>query len=247
MKKILLLLVLLSSNILPQINQHHSILELKIQSSDFRIKNPTLNIQFVQENISTDKKNPGLAILYSLLLPGMGELYAGDYQNGKYFTIADGLIWGVLAGFSIYGNWQEENYRAFAKTNANVELTGKTSDFFANIGSYLSIEDYNRAQDLNRDFDKVYNTTTHYWKWESNNHRKEFRNMWSSSEQAYNNVRFAVGALLLNRLISVINAVRLVTAYNKKLSENEQLNISFGIQHWFTLPSAYTLNIRTQF
>jgi len=247
MKKIFLIFIVLCSTVISQTSQLHSILELKIQNSKINFQNPAIHNLLIKENSTTNKKNPGLAILYSLLLPGMGELYAGNYQSGKYFTMADGVIWGVLAGFNIYGDWQEENYRAFAKSNANVDLTGKTSEFFANIGSHLSVDDFNRIQELNRDFEKVYNTTSHYWKWLSNDQRREYRNMWSSSEQAYNNVRFAVGALLLNRLISAINAVRLVTAFNKNISEENNLQVSFGINQTATLPNYLSINFHTKF
>ncbi len=39
------------------------------------------------------KKSVGLAAIYSLLLPGMGELYAEGFSSGKYFLIAEGVLW----------------------------------------------------------------------------------------------------------------------------------------------------------
>jgi hypothetical protein len=36
------------------------------------------------------KKSAGLAALYSLVLPGMGELYAEGFSSGKYFLLAEG-------------------------------------------------------------------------------------------------------------------------------------------------------------
>ena len=70
------------------------------------------------------KKSAGLAILYSLILPGMGELYADNYETGKYYTVADGVIWGFVAGFNIYGNRQEDNYKAFAQSYGGVDNSG---------------------------------------------------------------------------------------------------------------------------
>lgn len=172
----------------------------------------------------------------------MGELYADGFDSGKYFTIADGVLWGTLAGFNIYGNWQEKNYRTFAESNAGVSLAGKESDFFANIGSYLSVEDYNKAKELNREFGKVYDPQKYYWNWKTNDNRKEYRDMWSSSENAFNNLRFAAGALILNRLISAINAVRLVSVYNKNIEEQLSWNIYFSTQKSVTLPQSISLN-----
>lgn len=201
----------------------------------------------IQYQAAEGRKNPGLAIIYSMLLPGMGELYAGSYESGKYYTIADGLLWGVFAGFNIYGNWKEDNYKAFAQSNAGVNIQGKESEFFANVSSYLSVDDYNTEKELNRDFEQVYNTTEYYWKWASNEQRREYRELWSSSEQAYNNVRFAVGALILNRLISAINAVRLVAAHNRNLSTQTSWNVSFGVDNNPTLPSSLKINFVKSF
>ncbi|MCX7797832.1 MAG: hypothetical protein N2249_04325 [Melioribacter sp.] len=192
------------------------------------------------------KKSPGLAILYSMLIPGMGELYANNYASGKYFTIADGILWGFFAGFNIYGKWKEDNYKTFAMTRGGVNLEGKDSDYFATIGIFISIEEYNRLKELNRDFYNVYDPKTFYWKWESENQRKEYRQMWLSSEQAYNNLRFVVGALILNRIISAINAVRLVNAYNRSISSAEW-NINISTSNNYNLPPTVLLNFTKSF
>ena len=242
MKRIILLILIVSSIVKPQ--QSESLLSLKSKLQLNHSPESSINYQsFNSEQNLFNKKNPGLAILYSLILPGMGELYADGFESGKYYTIADGLLWGTLAGFNIYGNWREKNYRSFAETNAGVKLEGKESDFFANIGSYLSVEDYNKEMELNRKFSKVYNPEIYYWNWKSSDLRRDYREMWSSSENAYNNMRFVAGALILNRLISAINAVRLVSIYNKNLEE-EQLswNFYFTTQQYATLPQSLHIN-----
>jgi hypothetical protein len=232
MKKIIFLLTLLPSFISAQTVTGSTILDLKNQLK-IELKTPTYD----QENfITPQKKKTGLAILYSLLLPGMGELYAENYSSGMYFTITDGVLWGTLAGFSIYGNWQRNNYRAFAESHGNVNLNGKNDTFFATIGDYLDVDEYNRVQELNGNFNEVYDTGTHYWKWEDNNTRREYRGMWTSSENTFNNIRFIVGGLILNRLISAINAARLTVAYNKKIEENVSWNVSVDMVTHYDQP-----------
>lgn len=256
MKKIISLVVLVSSITFPQAQPTGSILELKtlqLQNHQYpatSIKYPASSIEHPVSSIqdfSLEKKSPALGVLYSLLLPGMGELYANRYDSGQYFTIADGVLWGVFAGFGIYGSWQEKNYKSFAETKAGVVLSGKDADYYANIGNYLNIDEYNAAMDLQGNFNKVYNAATHYWKWESNDQRREYRSMWTSSEQAFNNERFAIGALILNRVISAINAVRLVNAYNKNLNQQVGWNIYFNVENKPTLPSAISLNFISNF
>jgi len=189
-----------------------------------------------------EKKSPGLAIIYSILLPGMGELYADNFSTGQYFTIADGVIWGVFAGITIYGNNKEDDYRAFAKSYGNVNLEGKDDEYFANIGTYQNIDRYNTEMELNRNFNEVYEESTHFWSWESNNQRKDYRTLWSSSENAKNNVRFAVGALILNRIVSAIFAVRAVSAYNKRENSELSWNMNFGYKNELNLPPRLVMN-----
>lgn len=256
MKKIISLVVLVSSISFAQNLPTGSILELKViqsrndshQTSSNKYQASSIRYQETSvQDFSSEKKSPALAVLYSLLLPGMGELYANRYDTGKYFTIADGVLWGVFAGFNIYGNWQEKNYKSFAESKGGVSLNGKDSDYYANIGNYLSIDEYNAAMDLQGNFSKVYNTATQYWKWNSNDQRREYRNMWSLSEQAFNNERFAIGALILNRVISAINAVRLVNSHNKNLSQQVSWNLYFDVDNKPMLPQSISFNFVKSF
>ncbi len=199
------------------------------------------------QNVSVGKKNAGLAILYSLLLPGMGELYAGSYSSGKYFTIAEGAIWGAYIGMNAYGNWQKNRYKAFAASTGGVNLQGKDDTFFATIGNYMNVAEYNNAQALSGNFNELYSPKTFNWSWQTNAQRQSYRDMWVAGEQAHNNLRFVVGALILNRVASAINAVRLVAAYNKRQSAELGWNVSVGVSNPPTLPSSLTFNFQTGF
>ena len=158
------------------------------------------------------------------------------------------LSYGVtVVGLNSYGNWKRDNYKSFAQTYGGISADGKDEDYYANIGDYRTIEDYNREMDLQRDFSKVYSIQKYSWNWGTDERRKEYRNMWRSSEQAFNSIRFAVGALILNRIISVVNAVRLVTAHNKKVEQQNTLDVSFSPNYLENIPVGLSLNIRASF
>src|SRR5690606_4210662 len=212
------------------------------------IRNSAINQNELKFNLQTDvkKKNAGLAILYSLLLPGMGELYAESYSNGKYFTIAEAALWGMYLGINSYGNWQKDRYISFAASNGGVNTDGKNDKYFATISEYLDIDQYNNTKALERRFDEMYNSTAYNWKW-TDEDRKRYRNMWVSSEQAFNNLRFVAGALVLNRIVSIINAVRLVSAYNKKAQQEVSWNVSVGVSNQTTLPPHLMVNFQSTF
>ncbi|MFA6977812.1 MAG: hypothetical protein WC209_00700 [Ignavibacteriaceae bacterium] len=176
---------------------------------------------------SPAKKNIAVAILYSALLPGMGELYADNYESGKYFTITDVALYGVYFGVNTYGDWKKENYKSFAQTYGGVASIGKNDDYFATIGNYKNIDQYNDEKALEQRFTEMFDKNIMNWKWENETQRRQYRGMWLSSQRAYNNLQFVVGAMLVNRLVSIINAVRSVVAYNKNLQQQTSWNIYF--------------------
>lgn len=242
MKFFLFTLLILTSVTLAQTPSESS-LELKNQMME-NLKKPAAYISYANERT---KKNPGLAIIYSILLPGMGELYADGYSSGKYFTIAEGTLWGIFIGMNSYANWQRDRYKAYAVTNAGINTNGKDADFYATIADYSSVNQFNDEQALNRDFNAMYNVETHYWYWRTTEQRRTYRGMWSSSEQTFNDIRFVVGALILNRVASVVNAVRLVSAYNKNLDADLSWNVSVGLLNQNAIPTALAINFQTTF
>lgn len=244
MKKILLIIFTISFVLAADAQDTKSYLHLKREFTS-SLENSQLELSSLKR-IEVKKKNAGLAIIYSLLLPGMGELYADGYQSGKYFTIAEGALWGAYIGINTYGNWQKNRYKSFAAANGGVNLNGKDDEFFATIGEYLNVEQYNDEKLLERSFFDILDETEYYWKWSAED-RKAYRRMWVSSEEAFNNLRFVVGALIINRIASAVNAVRLVTAFNKRQAEELSWNIYAGFGNSINLPNHFTINLQTCF
>lgn len=245
MKIISLILLLLPFQIFSQSIENKSIQELKLSiiQSNENFDDVSLDATSMLE---TEKKSVGLGIIYSLLLPGMGELYADAYSVGKYFTIADGLLWGTFIGMSAYSSWQEDNYQSYAASRAGVDNGNKDADYYATIGEYTSLESYNNQKSLERNFDQMYDEEQYFWKWNSTEERRTYRDMWTSSEEASNNIRFIVGGLILNRVASAINAARLISSYNKSLEE-VSWNVSVGFVNQPNLPTSLSLNFQKSF
>ena len=245
MKNILILLITLSTQVFSQVEEQ-SFYTFKQKAvseiSEFNSIDQPIAIDDVKQ-----KKSAGLAIVYSLLLPGMGELYADAYDSGVYFTIADGVLWGTYIGMNVYGNWQKDRYISYAQTNADITTENKDDDYYATISEYLSIDQYNDQKAFERNFDEMYNTEQYFWKWNTSEERKTYRDMWVSSEQTLNDVRFVVWGLLLNRVVSAINAVRLVSRYNNNLSQEVGWNVSLGVQNLPDNSASYNLNFITSF
>ncbi len=201
--KTIFLLILLTSTISAQ---------FKNQIATPKVENFNQNLIGPVEN---KEKSKTLAFLLSLAVPGLGEYYLNRFDVGKYFTIAEGGLWLSLYGFDYYGKFQRDNYINFAKVNGNVNTSGKDETYWAVIGNYMNIYDYNNEKLLNRQFNAVYDENTYYWFWNSNEERKKYRNLWLSSESAFNNKQFPISLIIINHIASAINAALIAKVITK--------------------------------
>lgn len=166
------------------------------------------------------KKSQAAAVLYSLILPGMGEWYAGDFGSGRYSLVAEATLWLTYASFQQYGSWYQSDARQFAVSHSGASLSGKNDQFFANIGNFDNVYEYNDQKLRERDIPDVYDPAAGYfWSWDTDADRARFRAMRVTGDEIFNNSKFVLGAVVLNHIISAINAARLVRHYNKNADE----------------------------
>ena len=157
-----------------------------------------------------------LAATLSLLVPGTGELYAGNFETGKYSFLAEGAIWITYAAFITHGNWIRRDARVFATEHAGASFTSKSDKFDVDMGNYLSIDDYNQAKLRSRDLDLLYTDASYQWSWDSDGNRVAFKNARIRSDQIYQNAKFVVAAAVVNRLFSAFSAGRAASVFNRK-------------------------------
>jgi len=175
-----------------------------------------------------EHKSVATAAIYSLLLPGMGELYTGNYNMGKYFTIVEGALWITYFGTDQYANWLQNDSYQFAAQHSGAKISGKDDQFFINIGNDSDVYSYDQRMLVNRQQYNVYSTalnSPYYWKWDTDGNRTIYRDMRVSSNQMFDNTHFVIGVIVLNHLISAVNAARLAMSYNKNIDHSELLDI----------------------
>jgi TM2 domain-containing membrane protein YozV len=182
------------------------------------LKNETIEMQGGES--AKQKKSPGAAVLYSLLLPGMGELYAGSFDYGKYSLIAEGGLWLTYVSFRQYGSWLRDDARRFASVHSGAAIEGKNDQFFVDVGNFNDTYEYNDKKLIDRSPERLYDVNAgYYWKWDSDASRSEFRALRVSSERVLNNSKFIIGAVIVNHIFSAVNAARLVKQYNQQVND----------------------------
>ncbi len=167
--------------------------------------------------VTKSSKSPGLALLFSLILPGAGHFYIDRMDVGKYYLGVDAASWLGLASLNIYGNDVRKQSRVFSVEHAKTANSGgKDDDYYANIGSYDNIYEYNNDKLTRGEYSLLYNVDQFYWDWDNLQNQKIYESQRKSSERIFN-TRIVFGSLLVaNRIISGISAYLLSKNYNKK-------------------------------
>ncbi len=230
MKKLIYLLMFFFS--VQAIVAQHSINPVTYHKNIKDFFNQSIDLDSRYESLFSDfntsqKKSVPLAVALSLILPGMGELYVGDYSRGKYLTSAEGFLWLAFTSAQLYGTWLKNDARLFAATNAGVNLAGKDDKYFVDIGNYSDIYWYNERKLQERQEEKLYDpTANYYWRWNSEENRQKYRNIRIKSDEVFNSRQFIVGAILANHIISAINAGMLARKHNSRfdITNNFQIN-----------------------
>jgi hypothetical protein len=159
---------------------------------------------------SVNNPSKGKAFMFSLVLPGAGEYYAGSRKMARIFFGVEVFLWAAYFSFRSYGNWKRDDYRQFAAVHAGVDPSGKDHTYFVDVENYDNIRDYNQAKLQQRNVDAMYPETGEYaWDWDSEASRKTFESLRLASDTAYKRSLFVIGGVVLNHLISAIDAVRL--------------------------------------
>ena len=175
---------------------------------------------FPVQDPASQKKSPGLAAVYSLLLPGMGELYVGSFSSGKYFLVAEGALWLTYAAFTVHGNSLQDDSRAYAISAAGIDPTAKDDQFYVDIGNFMTTEGYNDKKLRDREPELLYDRTQGFgWDWVSESARTTYKENRLSSETTYNNRKFIVAAIVINHLASAVNALRSAISHNKAVQQ----------------------------
>jgi hypothetical protein len=199
---------------------------------------------------SDDAKSPALAVLYSFLLPGMGELYAGDYSGGKYFTILEGGLLIGLIGMDRYANWLQSDAYTYAAQHAHAGVDGKDDRYYVALGDYNDVNEYNDAMLRRRLPQNVYNNnpaSSDYWKWDALPNRNHYFDMKVSSDNRFNDARFIGAAIVINHIVSAINAGRIAISHNKGLSQTSLLDVHADIVGGLANPAGVRLTFSRSF
>lgn len=161
-----------------------------------------------EEKIYTVKETR-INVMKSIILPGWGEHSLGFKKRGYFFNSTELIGWLSFAAFTLYSNQTHEDMKAFAADHAGISPSGKDNQYYTDIGNYMNIHAYNDQKRRYRQVDRIYTEDDMYWAWDTEDNKKKFDDMRLNSRLTERNASLVVSALILNRLLSVIDIATL--------------------------------------
>ena len=188
------------------------------------------------DNGNSSERNIGAKnILLSLVLPGLGQWVAGEKGRAKVFMVTDLVFLASYFGTREYANVIERDYYTFAAVHAGVETKGKDKQYWIDIGNSQGIYQFNDRQRVGRNLEATYPENDHYfWQWDSEQNRIEYTNLRDKEDNWKQVATFMIGGMVLNRIVSAIDVVRLIRR-NKNSSSGEmgyRPDRRYSYLHW---------------
>lgn len=148
------------------------------------------------------------AVLKSILIPGWGEHSLNEPARSKIFMFTEAGLWITYAGLMLYKDIQYDDMKSYARAHSGASDFHGSSQYWVDMGSYLTWEDHREEMLEYRTPDKIYDEK-YAWKWESVEDANTFRNIRVLKDRTEHRMTFILGGLVLNRLISVLDVVYL--------------------------------------
>ncbi|MDE2887980.1 MAG: hypothetical protein OXR72_07170 [Gemmatimonadota bacterium] len=153
-------------------------------------------------------KSPAGAAVLSLVLPGLGEFYAGGRRSARFFLVAEGLLWSGMATFRFLESYRVDAYHAHAAAHAGIRLRNLPESFIKEVGDFESIYERNRRERFlaGEHANLRAETVDRIWEWDTEASRIEFLDLRSKATSAEQKAFLFIGGLILNRFASALNA-----------------------------------------
>lgn len=198
----------------------------------------------VDDNVSKNSdKSWGLAVGASALLPGMGELYLGADNLVRPFVWTDAALWVTAFGSYFVGERYVSSAHNYAVRHAGLNSKSKKVSMLNTVGDYRSrggVDGQNSSPDLDEDYNQAMIRAgkkidedldaSIQWDWgssdnpETTDHIDEYKSRLRHYRESRIIFQVSVGALVLNRVVSMLDAVRI---YRKTSSKAFSERIQF--------------------
>ena len=182
-------------------------------------------------NLFSQQLSAKKAMLYSAILPGLGEIYTKNPLKAGFFLGAEFAILFSYFRFKSETEWKIDSYEQFAYSITDIPKDRQDS-YYQLIQDFISSESYNEGiiRDARNYFLIYKNDPLGYeeylekylipedmeWDWETNKNWSKFYKLRRQKQDLEICANFAVAGLILNRLVSILDSAISAKKYNKQ-------------------------------
>lgn len=190
----------------------------------------------VDANVSKNSdKSWWKALGASALLPGMGELYLGEKEFVRPFVWTDAALWVTTISSYFIGERYLTSAHGFAVRHAGLTSKKKDVSMLNTVGDYRSrggVFGQNSSPDMDEDYNQAMIRAGKeidselaadiQWDWGSSDNPETTENIeeYKSRMKHFRVSRIifqaSMGALVLNRVVSMLNSIRIYRATSSK-------------------------------
>jgi len=142
----------------------------------------------------------------SAVLPGMGHYYIDKPASAfAYLSVDLAALFGAVAFYAL-ANQRESGARSFAAAAAGIESAPPGEAYWRHVGAYMDAAEYNESVELSRgSADDLYQNPESWWRWADESQMDEYNGMRQKARNLRVASSFFIGALVANRIVSVID------------------------------------------
>ncbi|KMQ52913.1 hypothetical protein CHISP_0134 [Chitinispirillum alkaliphilum] len=183
-----------------------------------------------------------LLIATSIVLPGLGHhLLERPVQSFVYTTADLVSIFGAIVCYS-HSRQISADARAHAWRYAGASGDPDDNLYWRHVGRFMDTQEFNNTHDLNRTPDERYIDTDLYWKWSDESFKDEYNDLRESSRRFQVASSFFMGALVLNRVVSFVDARTSIRRKNVGMLSSLEF-----IPHYSHFENEYGLSLSARF
>ena len=191
------------------------------------ITTDTVDIFAKSDKAQEGRRFPKLSMLMNLVLPGLGHQYLGEEKKAMvYFSTEALLIFGMVFSES-YSKKMYRNSKSYAWRYAGTRCTKDPEDeYWKIIGNkyYMSYMEFNDEMELINEMDMKYVEQDELWYWESEYYQENYREMRKTATSFHVVSSFFLGAMILNRVISFMDA-RIASKYDTYQAKRNEIEV----------------------
>jgi hypothetical protein len=171
-------------------------------------------------------------MLYSFLLPGLGQQMAGRGARARVFYAVEAGIWTSFVAYRLQGASRRDRVIEFAEFAGGVDPAGKDDEYWRTVAQFersdpgpFSANEFVRREARalypgNLEAQQRYFEANGYfggetWDWQNADNLARFQALRSRSIDSYDRSELSIAAAIAHRLLSMIDAARVASSANR--------------------------------